>query len=96
MNWQARFEELVSDAADRWHSEANRLAMSGLFPPFYLFHKPASGDTWGELYLVPETSVVSTVGVLRSCPEPAPRNATRQQIRAWLHERAKRLPLIGA
>ena len=93
MEWETRFETLVSDAADTWISEASRLACSGLYPPFYLYYRPADeGD--GRLYMVPEMAAPDPSWQIGDA-EPYRANLNRESVRRRIHSVSRRLPIIG-
>ena len=89
------YEETVSAAADNWYSQASRLARSGLFPPFYLYCRPAQGSEAGALYMVPDGSPVDASWIL-GAPEAFRANLERRHVRARIWEAARRLPICAS
>lgn len=86
-----RFETLVSEAADAWSFEANRLACSGQFPSFYLYYEPGGEHTMGGLYMLTDEQPVKSLVLGDS--EAYRCNLTRDQVRARIWRVARTLPL---
>ena len=92
--WEGRFEAMVSGAADTWSSTANRLACSGLFPPFYLYCRPSTAREDGALFMVPEGTEPSSSSWVLGDAEPYRANLNRDAVRARVWTVARRLPIL--
>ena len=91
--WETHFETLVSDASDTWLSTANRLALSGLLPPFWLYYRPSTRREDGALYMVPEGTAPDPLWVVGDA-QPYRANLTRDAVRARVWTVARRLPIL--
>jgi hypothetical protein len=91
--WSDRFEAMVADAADTWVSHASRLAMSGLFPPFYLYFRRSTAGHDGALYMVPDGTDPDPSWELGD-PEAYRSNLSRAQVRSRIHAMGRQLPII--
>ena len=93
LDWRRKLEDMVSEAADVWHSRANRLAMGGQFPPFYLYFQESEGKNWGCLHMIPESETPDAAWKLGD-NLPYRCNLTRDQVRRRIRESVARLPLL--
>jgi hypothetical protein len=84
---ERRFEEIVSDLTDR----AFALMMNWPYE-VWVYHQPSTASEYGEFYLV--TTEPPPEGASLSWQERLPRSLSRDQLRAWIHQRARRLPLL--
>jgi hypothetical protein len=91
--WRDRFEGMVAEATDTWHSRASRLAAGGSFPPFYLYYRPSSSSEYGALYLLPEGEVPDLDWQLGDS-QGYLANLTRDEVRARVHRAAWGLPVL--
>ena len=91
--WDWYFEAFVSGAANEWRSTANRLACSGLFPPFYLYFRPSTAREYGALFMVPEGTEPDQSWQLGDA-EPYRANLNRDAVRARVWTAARRLPIL--
>ena len=84
------FEAHVSETADAWLSRANRLAMSGLYPPIYLYYVEREG-----LRLAAEDVETPDPTWTLASPEPIRCGNTRETARRTIHAIARRLPIVS-
>ena len=84
------FESHVSDTADDWFLRSSRLALSGLYPPFYLYYMQGEG-----LRLVAEDIETPEPEWELGSPEAIRCNLNRDQVRRFIHAAARRLPILS-
>jgi hypothetical protein len=84
------FESHVSETADYWCSRASRLALSGLYPPFYLYYMKGEG-----LRLIAEDIETPDPDWELGSPEAIRSSSTRDQVRRFIHDTARRLPILS-
>jgi hypothetical protein len=89
------YEAEVSSVADAWNSEANRLAMSGIFVPFNLYYRESTATQPGALYMVPDMPDHQPDPSWQlASGEPFRGCLNREQVRARIWELGRRLPLL--
>lgn len=81
MNWQKWFEDEVSRVTDDAHA---RMMRDGGLYTLHLWYKQ------GALVALARDED----GLGYSYYGPLPRSLTRDQLRAWIHERARKLPIL--
>jgi hypothetical protein len=93
--YKLRFERIIGEAADRWNSQAGRLACIGLYPECFVWFRPTCGESYGEIYTVPKGGQVDPIW-LRASTERIAMSATRPYVYMRIREIAQSLPLIPA
>mgnify|MGYP001617917925 FL=1 len=87
-DWQAEFDRIVGDAA----REAFRLLCQQQAGGAYLYYTPG-GVEWGRLVPVTDGGHPPAGAVLVDA-QRIPGDRAVQGIRAWIDERARRLPIL--
>jgi hypothetical protein len=90
-----RFEQMVSSTAEAWQSHANRLAMGGLYPPFYLYYREGTATEDGGMLLAPEGTELDSLWHLGDT-EAYRSNLTYARTRQRIHAASRRLPILSS
>ena len=93
IDWQATYQQMISDAADLWMSTASRRAMSGLYDPLYLYMKPSTPTKYGELFWLTAQEQGKAGWELVTAEGFGP-HLNRQQVRNKIADLTRRCPLI--
>jgi len=89
------YRDIVEECAETWRSTANRLAMAGSYPEFYLYCKPSTETENGSLLMVSayEVETIDLIGYELVTNEPAPRNVFFTRFFQWVWDRGRRAPV---
>ena len=82
------FEELVSNVT----KVAFKLMLERT-DAVYLYYSPGRPKLWGALFVFRQSKAIP-LGYELANNERIPRSLTVPELRAWIYERAKRLPLL--
>lgn len=87
--WKARYDKLCREAAEK----AFRMYCANPHQQLWLYYSPADAfGKWGELCVTAGRPRFMELGATTSIP----RNATVEQLVAWVRDKARHLPLIGS
>lgn len=87
LDWEPKFEALVTKVAQDAHAALMR------FSSVYIYIVESTPNTWGQLIAVPEI-LPRPKNAYVAIPRKLPRNMTVEQLRAYIYNYARRLPLL--